>query len=113
MHGAAAPRVKLLPAFDEYTVAYSDRSLLQRGLARISDMGLLSPVVVADGCVVGTWKRGLSKDGVQVAAKLLRPLSLAEGEALAESARQLGRFLELPVALRVDAPRRARRGRTA
>jgi hypothetical protein len=112
MHGPAAPRVKLLPAFDEYTVAYSDRALLQRGPPRISDMGLLSPVVVADGCVVGTWKRTLSKDGAQVAAKLLRPLSLAEGEALAESARQLGRFLDLPVALRVSAPRAVRRGRT-
>jgi hypothetical protein len=77
----------------------------------MSDMALLGPVVVADGCVVGTWKRGLAKDGVQVDTKLLRPLTLAEGEALAESARALGRFLELPVALRVNAPRAARRSR--
>jgi hypothetical protein len=109
MHGAAAPRVKLLPGFDEYTVAYEERSLLVPGATQVNAMGLLSPVVVADGCVVGTWKRTAGKDGVQVAAKLLRPLTLTESAALAESTRAFGRYLGVPAGLRVSAPRVARR----
>jgi len=110
-HGPAAPRVKLLPGFDEYTVAYQDRSLLLRDATSVNAMGLLSPVVVADGYVIGYWKRTLARDAVQVAAKLLRPLTLAENEALYESARALGRFLGVPVDLKITAPRatRARR----
>ena len=111
-HGPAAPRVKLLPGFDEYTVAYSDRALLVQDATRANGMGLLSPVVVADGRVVGNWKRSLVKDAVQVTAKLLRPLTLAENQALAESARAFAHFLGLPVDLKVSPPRVARKTRT-
>jgi len=110
-HGAAAPRVKLLPGYDEYTVAYEDRSLLLRDAGQATDIGLLSPVVVADGYVIGNWKRSLVKDAVQVTAKVRRVLTLAENEALSESARVLGHFLGLSVALKVSAPRVARQAR--
>jgi hypothetical protein len=111
IHGPAAPRVRLLPGYDEYTVAYEDRSLLPQDARQLSAMALLSPVVVADGQVIGRWKRTLVKDTVQVSARLMRALTLAEGEALSESARALGHFLGLPVALKVSAPRAARRTR--
>jgi hypothetical protein len=112
LHGAATPRVKLLPAFDEYTVAYEDRSLLLADAKKMDSMGLLGNIVVSDGIVIGNWKRSLARDGVQVTANLSRPLRLAEGGALAESARTLGRFLGLPASLDVSAPRapRGRRG---
>ena len=44
----------LLPPFDEYTVAYRDRSAigLREGVA-----SLLSPIVIVDGKFAGTWKR--------------------------------------------------------
>jgi hypothetical protein len=56
----ATPRAKetkmaaLLPPFDEYTVAYRDRSAvgLRAGVAN-----LMSPIVIVDGKVAGTWKR--------------------------------------------------------
>jgi hypothetical protein len=106
-----APLVKLLPAFDEYTVAYDDRAVLLRGATRANAVGLLSPVVIADGCVIGNWKRTLRPDAVQVAAKLLRAPTPAQREALAQAARALGDFLELPVRLQVRAPRAVRRTR--
>jgi hypothetical protein len=105
LHGAAMLRVKLLPGYDEYTVAYEDRSLLLPGAKKVDSMGLLSAVVVADGIVIGNWKRSLARDGVLVTVKLSRPLRLAEDEALAESARTLGRFLGLPARLDIGAPR--------
>lgn len=105
IHGPASPRVKLLPAFDEYTVAYEDRALLLAGAKKVNSMGVLSQVVVADGFVVGNWKRSFDKDAVRITAKLLRPLTLAQNAALTDSARAFGRFLGLPVTLQVRTPR--------
>jgi hypothetical protein len=47
----------LLPAYDEYTVAYKDRQTIFAGKSSITTWGLLSPIVIIDGRVVGTWKR--------------------------------------------------------
>ena len=58
--GEPQHRGYLLPAFDEYLVAYKDRSavLEARDIRRVNDGGgMLRPVVLLDGRVVGTWKR--------------------------------------------------------
>jgi hypothetical protein len=49
-----AKMAALLPPFDEYTVAYRDRSAigLRDGIAN-----LMSPIVIVDGKFAGTWKR--------------------------------------------------------
>jgi Winged helix DNA-binding domain len=93
-----SPAVSLLPAFDEYTVAYKDRSLLleiaaaQRGGV---GFGILGPVVVIDGRVVGAWKRKLAKGGVRVETQLFRPLNRAEKAGLAEAIQRYASFLGL------------------
>jgi hypothetical protein len=56
-------RVHLLPSFDEYLVAYVDRSHAARGL---TSQVALSNVVVADGRVVGTWRRTISANAALV-----------------------------------------------
>jgi hypothetical protein len=109
MQGVAAPLVKLLPAYDEYTVAYADRTLLAGDVGNPSAMGLLSPAVVVDGLVVGNWKRTLGKDGVQVAVKLFRPLTISENQGLAESVDAFGRFAGRPASLVFSIPRAIRR----
>jgi len=42
----------LLPAYDEYTVAYKDRQAISA-----QNDGLLGPIVIVDGRPAGTWKR--------------------------------------------------------
>ena len=92
------PQVQLLPAFDEYTVAYQDRSLLvERG--KVSKMGLLSPAVLLDGRVIGTWKRALDKQCVTVKTALSRKLSAAESAALLATVKSYGEFLGLDARL--------------
>lgn len=89
--------VRLLPAFDEYTVAYHDRSLLMDDHAPrpASKMSLLNPAVLVDGRVVGTWKRTLARASVRVHVALTRRLSRAERDALDEAVSGFGRFLGL------------------
>lgn len=57
--GPARRGTHVLPAFDEFTVGYSDRSAsIDAAVAsRIGLGGILHPVVVRDGQVVGTWRR--------------------------------------------------------
>ena len=67
--GDTSARAYLLPAFDEYLVGYRDRSAVLDPLhARQTNNGggILSPVMVIDGQVVGTWKRTLARGAVTI-----------------------------------------------
>ncbi len=100
MPGAAAsPLVHLLPAYDEYMVAYRDRSAALTA-AHAHDLPtpsttILGPIIVVDGQFVGSWKRSVNKNTVTITAHPLWPLSDAEGHALADVASRYGEFAGL------------------
>lgn len=93
--------VFLLPCFDEYTVAYTDRSAVFDVRHKLGQRGdlLSSYVLVIDGQVVGDWRRTLKKDRVIVEIHPLVPLDDARRQAIAAAAARYGAFLGLPVAL--------------
>jgi len=97
----ASPAAWLLPPFDEYTVAYKDRSAVldpaQGGL--ISSNGIFYPVVVLDGQVAGTWKRVFKKGSVVLTLSPFAPLKQKEQQAIAEAAERYGAFLGMPAVL--------------
>lgn len=89
------PRVHLLPAYDEYTVAYKDRSAVLDGAhAKEVNHGydILSPVIVADGQVVGIWKRTFEKDSVVITPSLFKKFNAAESRAFEEAASRYRKF---------------------
>jgi len=86
---------KLLPAYDEYTVAYQDRAWLVDSASRLSKMDVLGPVAVVDGRVAGLWKRTLGPDGVTVAFRKSRRWRGEELDELTQAARRFGDFLGL------------------
>jgi hypothetical protein len=97
---ASSAAVHLLPGFDEYLLGYSDRSLQLGGTresyaATISANGMFSATVVIGGRVVGTWKRTLRRDHVDIAALTFRKLATAEKAGLTAAAGRYGRFLGL------------------
>jgi len=94
--------VHLLPAFDEYLVAYQDRSacIEPSHVRRINaGGGILKPVVVSNGRVIGTWQRKLHKDGVTVSVKPLSKLSAEDRDGVAAAAERYARFLDLSLRL--------------
>jgi hypothetical protein len=96
---SATKAVFLLPAWDEYTVAYRDRNdiLDPRHAIRVNaGGGVLKPVVVVRGQVVGTWQRTIAKGGVVVRPTPFARLDRADGVALEAAARKYGRFLGVP-----------------
>ncbi len=95
----AAPTAYLLPAYDEYTVAYKDRSaVLDPAYTQQAGYGI-GPTIVIDGQIAGTWKRTLKKETVVIETKLFTPLSQAKTRALAVAAERYGRFLGKPAVL--------------
>jgi hypothetical protein len=98
---ASAPHVRLLPAYDEYTVGYADRAPLLEPRSRLSarGMGLLGPVVLVDGRVIGTWSRAIKGGRVNVVPRLARRTTREEGTALRAALTDYGRFLGLDATL--------------
>ena len=96
------PAAHLLPNFDEYFVAYKDRSAaLQRLNKPFNPMRLLGNVVVVDGQLVGMWKRNFVNDRVVVEINLLLRLTRAERESVASAAQKYGEFLGRSVDLSI------------
>lgn len=91
----------LLPNYDEYTIAYKDRSHFYDPAAFQSlmtrDNVPFTHVIVIHGRIVGTWKRVLAKNAVQVETKFLQPPSGSEQRALGAALKRYGEFLGLPV----------------
>jgi len=92
----------LLPNFDEYTVAYRDRSAAVHpgrpfDPAIFSFGSVLSNVVTVGGTVRGAWRRTSARGAVRLAIRMLDHLEAAETAAVEQAARRLGRFLQSPV----------------
>ena len=111
--GRASGVAHLLPNFDEYTVAYRDRSALldpkvpfdAASFAYYRDAspmgGILSNVVTIGGRVRGAWSRVLAPGRVKVDVKSLAPLISSEGAAVRRAAARFGRFLGVRAELRL------------
>lgn len=83
----------LLPAYDEYTVAYKDRQSIYiqtNGKPSITSWGLLGPIVILDGRVVGSWKRTNDKTDLNLSPDLKEPQQLAITKASDRYATFLG-----------------------
>ena len=97
----ASPTAYLLPPFDEYTVAYRDRSAVLDSLQRrlVSVNGIFYPTIVLDGQVAGTWKRAFKKGSVVITLSPFAPLKKKERQAVAVAAERYGAFLGMPTVL--------------
>lgn len=94
----AESSVYLLPMYDEYTVAYKDRSPIFNAIHTDKldpRSGILANVIVVNGEIVGTWKRTLKKDVVILAPQFFRPLTEAEHRAFIASASRYGSCFEM------------------
>jgi len=103
--GMAAARSKpnchLLPAYDEYTVAYQDRAaVLSQDVAARADSGhgIFHPAIVIDGQVTGTWSRELKKTSVAITCRPFARIDRRQSQMLAAAARRYAQFLGLELA---------------
>ena len=95
--------VHLLPAFDEYLLGYRDRTavLAREDASKIvpGGNGVFRPTVVVGGRVVGTWKRRLRKNAIDLTLDPFTPRGDWEERALG-AARSYSAFVGLPLSSR-------------
>lgn len=102
---AAAPEssVFFLPAFDEYTVSYKDRSTVfdpQWHKNAITSNGIFKPIIVRDGLVIGIWKRTVQKNKLVVDVEFFDPADSLELGVMEKAVAGFGKFLGLEVVMR-------------
>ena len=101
----ARPRAAvLLPPWDEYVVAYKDRSAaLDRPVGpvdRLYAIGL--SLIVIDGRVRGSWRRALAGSTARVHLGFWTRVTREERRAVEKAAQRYGRFLGRPVQIVVS-----------
>jgi hypothetical protein len=91
-----SPTAYLLSVYDEFLIGYADRSMIAAPevIAKLFTMGAaLTYVVVIDGQIVGSWRRMLNKEAVNIEIHPFRKLTKAEQRAVATAAQRYGEFL--------------------
>jgi hypothetical protein len=90
------PPALLLSIYDEYAIAYKDRSDLSeaRDIERMISKGnALTAIIVLDGKVAGTWRKTMKKRTLEIMPQSFRRLNGNERAALESEAARYGRFL--------------------
>jgi len=92
----------LLPAFDEFAVGYTDRSAVldpARAKSVNAGGGILKPIMVVDGRVVGTWQRRFGRGAVAFSPAPFFPLAEPKARAIRTAFRRYADFLGVPAHL--------------
>ncbi len=77
--------VYLLPAYDEFTISYTDRSaVLSPKLIdkAISNNGIFRPIIVVSGQVVGIWKPVKTKDEISIETEFFKKITKLEKDLI-------------------------------
>ncbi len=89
----------LLPGFDEYLLGYKDRSamLAPEHANRIvpGGNGVFRPTIVSKGRVIGTWKRDIKKQRVDMHAFPFEPLTKRQYLAFEQTGHMYAEYLQL------------------
>ncbi len=97
----AAQGLFLLPSFDEFVVGYKDRTAIIQPELEPALMpyknGIIQPVIVSDGQVVGTWKRTASKKSLTFDLAPFNPLAPKQVERLQNACEEYARYLGLEI----------------
>ncbi|RYY96466.1 MAG: winged helix DNA-binding domain-containing protein, partial [Chitinophagaceae bacterium] len=95
----------LLPAFDEYLIAYKDRSAVigaDHQAKAFTSNGVFRPLLVESGLVRGTWKRLPGKGATGfVELSPFDPAAAPSAAKLARALRRLAAFTGMPLETRV------------
>src|SRR5262249_16480512 len=85
----------LLPLYDEYLIAYRDRSaaLDSARWKRVVSRDPFSAAIVVGGRVVGGWKKRVTKDGIVITLMPFVTMAKSEVTAIADAVRSYGNFL--------------------
>ncbi|HEX6223343.1 MAG TPA: winged helix DNA-binding domain-containing protein [Chryseolinea sp.] len=86
--------VHLLPAYDEYTVAYKDRSLvIDRAFEEHAGHGIFNPNIIVNGQVIGSWRREISGNKVMMEVQYFSRVAANTGKKVSSAAKRYANFI--------------------
>jgi hypothetical protein len=88
--------VHLLPAYDEFTISYKDRSAsleADNHRTAISANGIFYPLIVVNGQVKGLWKRAIVKDNVMIELNPFSEMTRGGVKLIEHAANEYCRFI--------------------
>ncbi len=85
----------LLPTYDEYIMGYKDRSAILASENRASLK--YTSMIVFGGQVIGTWKRTIVKNEVQLQYDFFKPPDKEQTKAFNGVVSRLGGFLDMRI----------------
>jgi hypothetical protein len=97
-------RIYLLPNYDEYTIAYKDRSDFydptENKYLDARRNAIFNHSIIAMGRGIGTWRRTFTKKSIVIETNLFRSLSHSETKELNQAAQEYGKYLHVSVAIK-------------
>lgn len=90
----------LMAPYDEYVIAYTDRSILlspEADVIEFQQYGLFRATIIVNGKCVGLWKRTIKKDLTVVETKFFKPPSKSMMTQVKKAAKDFGKFIEQKV----------------
>lgn len=92
--GLPFPVVRLLPAFDTYTLGHRNRELIDDGryAARLRGGGMLPATVLVNGRIEGTWQTNRKGRRIAISVNAFAPLSNDTQAAVAAEITDIERF---------------------
>jgi hypothetical protein len=92
------PLVHLLPAYDEYLIAYKDRDIAGDDVrAKAGTFDAYAYFLTIGGRLRGTWRRTIGSKSASIAVRTFRPPTRQEQRALVAEADRFGRFINMEV----------------
>ncbi len=92
--------IHFLPAFDEFLVSYKDRTAAidpAFNSYAITINGIFKPIIVANGKVIGTWKRTFTKEAVQIDISMLNSEYISVQQKILSHIAPFCEFLNKPL----------------
>lgn len=86
----------LLPAYDEFIISYKDRtpSLQSKHQREVSTInGIFKPIIVFNGKIIGTWKKNIKKNKINIEIKLFHPVKKDTELSIEKEVERYGLFL--------------------
>jgi hypothetical protein len=97
--------IHLLPAYDEFLIAYSDRSASLHPAnfnSVFTKNGIFNPTIIRGGKVLGAWKRTITKDKVLIELNAFDTLSQSFLKAIAVQAKKFAYFVGKTLEIKSD-----------
>lgn len=92
-------KIYLLPIYDEFLIGYKDRSaaMVLKNSLKSNPEFRYDCTIVSDGQIIGTWKRTIKKNIIDMEFDFLKPLNKLQSKIFDDSVNRLSEFMNIEV----------------